>query len=89
MKITKIIAEKLGKEFKIDFSVIPFNEWYHGLNMELEHRNITHGSHKITAKIVIAHLKEYPDYYKYLIKLEKNREKYWINRKKPSIFLKK
>jgi len=85
--MNKIPAAKLGKEFKINFKVIPFEEWHSALNRELEHRNVTHGSHKTTAKIVIAHLKEDPYYYRFLIKFENRREKYWENKIKPKIFI--
>ena len=38
-------------------------------------------------KIVIAHLTEFPDYYKRLLKLETAADKYWSTKKKPDIFL--
>lgn len=87
-KVTKAQATKLGKQHKLNFDVIPFDEWHAGLNIEMEHQNVSHGSLEITALIALAHLKEFPDYYKYLIKLEKAREEYWKSKKKPSIFLK-
>lgn len=86
-KITKAQATKLGKEYDIDFTVVPFNEWYIGLNIELEHQNVTKGSLEKTVLITLAHLEEFPDYYKYLIKLEDGRKKYWSARDKPSIYL--
>lgn len=86
-KITKAQALKFGKLHKINFDVVPFDEWHAGINIEFEHQNVTHGSIEKTVLIAIAHLKEYPDYYKYLIKLEQAREKYWSTRTKPSIFL--
>jgi hypothetical protein len=71
------------KDFKIN-----------GLNVELEHgkkfgliTNITNDNLNITAKIVIAHLTEFPDYYKRLLKLENSADKYWSTKKKPDIFL--
>jgi len=90
-------AKKLGKYFHINFKVVPFKEWQHGFNVELEHgskfgslTNISNDNPKVTAKIAIAHLKEDPRYYYYLNKMESAREKYW-NKKgitsKPSIFL--
>jgi len=42
-----------------------------GMKTELEHRDITKGNPVKTAKIVIAHLKEVPDYYTKLKKVEK------------------
>ncbi len=40
-----------------------FNEFLMGMNVELEHQDITHGDLIMTAKIALAHLKEMPDYY--------------------------
>jgi queuine/archaeosine tRNA-ribosyltransferase len=84
--ITKLQASNLGKKLKINYKVVPFNDWHNGLNIELEHSNITNGSQKLTAKIVIAHLNEFPDYYRYLKKMEIRREKFWKNKVKPSVF---
>ena len=39
-----------------------------GMNVELEHCDITHGDLYLTARIALAHLKEDPDYY---VKLKK------------------
>ena len=39
------------------------DEFVMGMNEELEHKNITGGDPIMTAKIVMAHLKETPDYY--------------------------
>jgi hypothetical protein len=85
-KITKTQARQLGKEHNINFDVVPFEEWHYGLNVELEHQNLTHGSLEKTVIIALAHLNEFPDYYKFLYKLEAGREKYWSKREKPSIF---
>jgi predicted phosphoribosyltransferase len=86
MAINKETAQKLADKFNINLDVIPIKDFLFGLNAELEHHNITHGSHTITAKIVIAHLNEDPMYYHYLRKLEERRDRYWKTHKKPSIF---
>lgn len=93
MKITKSQAIKLAKKYKINLDVIDINEWHYGLNVELEHgskfgifTNITNNNLSTTAKIVIAHLTEFPDYYKRLLKLETQADKYWSSRNKPNIF---
>mgnify|MGYP003452422074 FL=1 len=72
------------------------NEWHYGLNVELEHgkklgviTNITNDNLILTAKIAIAHLLEFPDYYKRLFKLEEKADKYWKNKTKKNIFLDK
>ncbi|HEY9702805.1 MAG TPA: DUF5661 family protein [Allocoleopsis sp.] len=94
MKITKKQASILSKKFSIDHRVIPFNEWHFGLNVELEHgkilglTNITDDNLEKTAKIVLAHIIEYPDYYKYLKKMEEKLHKYWKGKVKPDIFKK-
>jgi hypothetical protein len=64
-KFDKQDAEKVAKEFKLDF---PLDDILEGLNVELEHKDITGGDLEETAKIVIVHLKERADYYKLLKK---------------------
>ncbi len=39
----------------------------------MEHRDVTRGSLTITGKIALAHLKELPDYYTRLSRMEKGR----------------
>lgn len=39
-----------------------------GMNVEREHRNITHCSPVLSAKIALAHLRERPDYYRRLLR---------------------
>ena len=94
MKITKSQAKELAKKYKINLDIIDINEWHYGLNVELEHgtkfgtfTNITNNNLSITSKIVIAHLTEFPDYYKRLLKLESKADKYWSSRNKPNIFI--
>jgi len=43
-------------------------EVYSGIDVEKEHKDITHGDKLKTAKIAAVHLKERPDYYKKLKK---------------------
>jgi len=47
------------------------DQFKRGMRVELEHKNVTKGDPVKTAKIVIAHLKEVPDYYTKLKKVEK------------------
>ena len=56
-------ADALGKKLNIDWSKISKSEFAKGMQVEQEHRNITHGDPIMTAKIVLVHLKELPDYY--------------------------
>jgi hypothetical protein len=41
----------------------------------------------VTAKITAAHLEEFPDYYIRLERMEKQADKFWSRRDKPSIFM--
>ena len=86
MHFTKQQALNIGKKFGVNFNIIPLKMWHKALEIEAEHSNITHGSILTTAKIALAHLMEYPDYYKRLVKMEKQAEKYWSDKEKPSIF---
>ena len=53
----------------IDFSEIDDHEFLMGLNVELEHgkidleTDVTGDDDVLTAKIALAHLREFPDYY--------------------------
>ncbi len=75
------IATLLG----IDFSKGKFDleEFTMGVNTELEHgirspeTNVTNNDPLLTGKIALAHLNEFPDYYKRLSKLEEEAKKYW------------
>lgn len=91
--ISKKVARELAKKYNINLDVVPFDEFHYGLNVELEHgskisklTNITKDDPDKTCKIVIAHLLEYQNYYKYLYKMEQKLEKYWETHNKKSIF---
>lgn len=93
MYVKKSQAARLGKRFNINFDAVPFDEWHHGLNVELEHgsklgevTNVTYDVLKDTARIAIAHLIEDPRYYYFLRKMEEKRDRYWSTRSKPDIF---
>ncbi|MGI6324711.1 MAG: DUF5661 family protein [Bacilli bacterium] len=78
---TQQIANILG----IDFSkeLFDINQFRIGLNTELEHglispaTNVTNDDPMMTAKIALAHLREFPDYYTRLTKLEQEAKIYW------------
>lgn len=82
IKTSRIMADV----FKINLNVVDINQWHKGLNIELEHRDITKENLILTSKIAIAHLKEFPDYYDRLEEMEKKAVAYWKDKKKPNIF---
>jgi DNA-directed RNA polymerase alpha subunit len=79
-------AKKLGEELGIDWSKFDVEQFRMGLDVELEHgtvdpqTNVTNNDPSTTAKIALAHLKEFPDYYTRLKAMEVEAERYWENR---------
>jgi len=75
-EFTKEEAKALGEKVGIDFTKYNLEEFRLGLSVELEHgahdpeTNVTNDDPEVTAKIAWAHLKELPDYYTRLAKME-------------------
>lgn len=76
-------ARALGRQIGVDWERIPLEEFRRGLSVELEHgahdpqTNVTNDDLVVTAKIALAHLKEFPDYYTRLEKMEREADEYW------------
>lgn len=93
-KFTLEDAIKIAKALKIDFSKEKFDlqQFLMGINVELEHgahdpqTNVTSDNPIITGKIALAHLKEIPNYYTLLAKLEEEAK---ISSRKQNQILKK
>lgn len=47
-----------------------YEQFCMGMKVEMEHKDVTKGDQRATAKIALAHLKEKPDYYTKLKKVE-------------------
>jgi hypothetical protein len=81
MKFTLRQAHLLAQKYGVNLDVVPINVFKYGLNVELEHgtkfpmSNITNDDPDMTAKIVLAHLQEFPNYYQRLKQMEKKLEK--------------
>jgi hypothetical protein len=81
-------ARRYGKEIGIDWSTSPFDvdEFRDGMDVELEHglhddqTNVTGDDPHVTARIAWAHLKEFPDYYTRLERMEEEAKAYWAAR---------
>ena len=73
-------SRNIGEQIGIDFTKLDINEFRMGLAVELEHgsqdpeTNVTNGDPDLTGKIAWAHLKEIPDYYTRLNKMEAEGE---------------
>ncbi len=71
--ITLVQAKRVGDRLKVNWGKVNLNQFRMGLQEELEHRDVTKGSLLLTGKIALAHLKERPDYYTRLKKMERGR----------------
>ena len=71
---TVLQAQELGNQLHLDWDMIPLGEFHKGMNVELEHSDITKGDPIMTANIAIAHIKEHKDYYTRLGMFVENKE---------------
>jgi Protein of unknown function (DUF5661) len=75
-------AREIGAEIGIDWATAPFDveQLRMGMDVELEHglhdpqTNVTGSDPVVTGKIALAHLKEFPDYYTRLKRMEAEAE---------------
>ena len=74
-------ARVIGEEIGINWDAAPFDveQLRIGMNVELEHglhdprTNVSNDDPNITAKIALAHLNEFPDYYTRLERMEEDK----------------
>jgi hypothetical protein len=80
-------ARKVGGTLGVDWKKVDLEQFRRGLEVELEHgardpeTNVTNDDLSLTGKIAWAHLKEFPDYYTRLDKLEAEADAYWTSRR--------
>lgn len=78
-------ARKIGETLMVDWSRIEAEEFRHGMLVELEHgrrnpeTNVTCDDLLLTGKIALAHLKEFPDYYTRLARMEEEAKAFWLD----------
>lgn len=78
-EFTKEEAKRIGDEMGIDWDKYDLEQFRMGLGVELEHglidpeTNVTNDDEIMTGKIALAHLKELPDYYTRLEKMEEEK----------------
>jgi hypothetical protein len=78
-------AHGVGEEIGIDWASAPFDvdQFRIGMNVELEHglhdplTNVSDDDPHVTAKIALAHLNEFPDYYTRLEQMEDEAKRDW------------
>ena len=86
-KITTGEAEQIGAMLGLDWDQIDVEQFRLGLEVESEHgakdpeTNVTDDDVVLTGKIAWAHLKEFPDYYTRLARLEAEADAYWASQR--------
>jgi hypothetical protein len=76
-------ARLVGEQIGIDWSSSPFDveQFRRGMDVELEHglhdllTNVTGDDPLVTGKIALAHLREFPDYYTRLERMEEQAKR--------------
>lgn len=91
--ITDDQAKKCAQKVGLDLKKFPLDLWKFGMKVELEHglvnprTNVTNNDLLKTAKIALAHIIEFPDYYQRLKIMEQDAEAFWEKKEKPYLLL--
>ncbi len=85
-KTTQVTAEearRVGDEIGVDWQRFDLEQFRAGMNVEFEHgshdpqTDVTGDDPITTGKIALAHMKEFPDYYERLERMEAEAERVW------------
>jgi uncharacterized protein DUF5661 len=86
-RTTREEARRVGDEIGVDWDRVDLEQFRRGMDVEFEHgsrdpqTDVTHDDPIVTGKIALAHMKEFPDYYERLGRMETEAEDYWSTRK--------
>src|SRR6185295_14011876 len=78
-------ARRVGDAIGVDWSRFDLEQFRAGMDVEFEHgshdpqTDVTHDDPIITGKIALAHMKEFPDYYERLERMEREAEREWAD----------
>lgn len=70
MKITREQAKEVGDNLRVNWGRVNLEQFRVGLEVELEHTDVTGGDLELTGMIALAHLDEHPNYYTKLRRME-------------------
>ena len=79
-------ARRVGDEIGVDWARFELEQFRKGMDVEFEHGShdpqpdVTHDDPIVTGKIALAHMKEFPDYYERLERMEREAEREWESR---------
>jgi Protein of unknown function (DUF5661) len=82
-KTTAQEAREVGDAIGVDWSRFDLEQFRAGMDVEFEHgshdpqTDVTHDDPVTTGKIALAHMKEFPDYYERLKRMEAEAEREW------------
>lgn len=85
-RTTEEEARRVGDEIGVDWSRLDLEQFRRGMDVEFEHgshdpqTDVTHDDPILTGKIALAHMKEFPDYYERLERMEAQAEREWSAR---------
>ncbi len=79
-------AKRVGDAIGIDWERFDIEQFRAGMDVEFEHgahdpqTNVTGDDPIVTGKIALAHMKEFPDYYERLARMEREAERDWAEK---------
>jgi hypothetical protein len=79
-------ARRVGDAIGVDWDRFDLEQFRAGMDVELEHgshdpqTDVTGDDPVVTGKIALAHMKEFPDYYERLERMEREAERYWAEK---------
>ena len=80
-------ARQVGDEIGVDWNRFDLEQFRSGIDVEYEHgkrdpqTDVTGDDPVVTGKIALAHMKEFPDYYDRLRRMEQEAEQDWARRR--------
>jgi hypothetical protein len=80
-------ARRVGDAIGVDWNRFDLEQFRTGMDVEFEHgsqdpqTDVTHDDPIVTGKIALAHMKEFPDYYERLERMEAEAEREWADRR--------
>ena len=80
-------AKRIGDAIGVDWDQFDVEQFRFGMDVEFEHgshdpqTDVTGDDPIVTGKIALAHMKEFPDYYERLARMEREAEAEWADKR--------
>lgn len=80
-------ARRVGDAIGIDWNRFDLEQFRAGMDVEYEHgghdpqTDVTGDDPIVTGKIALAHMKEFPDYYERLERMEREADAFWSDKR--------